>query len=1317
MTSAPNIAYPGLLLLLLLISACLPNLIAAQQQQQQQNYQNNQHLLPTIRYDDIGHLGFAGNYAGISAYVDTRQFESLDPTLSSLVLETNNTFGLVASADAPILASCATLGNLVVGGSFTALNNTPFNHIALYNSSSGTLQSLGQGLDGAVQSLLCTDDILYVGGDFTAPVGTSNNTAFGGHVAAYYFANMSWSPLPWQGLNGPVYTITRHPSNGNVFFGGRFDATSDGHYFNPNSSQPVSMNSPTQVSSGNGALSGNGTDPNSIACGVNQSNPWYLQDGVPGYWEATFGYPVQPSLFRISNLHSQNKGAKTFSIIALGSNEYFELSYVDPTTHQTVICSEACTLSNDTNLQWQDFTVLNSLKTSGVRINIDDWYGSGGGLSGVQIFQSDIGVHPHLNSGNSQCGSNATTTGSTTNITGDWEEKYVYGTYQNFLTATFPSSDLATSNASVTYSPYIPAQGQYTVYATTPGCVGSSTCNQRTQVELLMQFTPGIVTTQILDQAITEDKTTLVYNGLISASTGTFQPTITLRAASNATAPSDDTVSIVADSFQFVRNGTNATLVSILEYSPQNYSQAIQPAWRPLAQQLPAGATVRSIDPSAAQTLYIAGDFSSPNNTYRSIISYNYQAGRLEPLHDIGVNGTVAAVAVSGNSLYVGGTFNSTAAGSTEALNNVARYDLSTGAWARLMQGVNGPVGNIVLENNATITFSGNFSSMVPDTAAAGNAVWDTVSQRWTDRKAFVAGSIVSVSSLNASSTAWAGQIRAAQTYRADAAATMDTQQAWTPYLFDSEAIVNTGVFWHNTTGGGNRTVMIVGGRFQTLSNLAMYQDGTWKSIGNLQGDIRALAIIHDVLYIGGVFNGSLGNSQPKNFAAYDLNTQSVQDTAGVYGINGAPGTVSVIRPQPDGQALYVGGDFENAGSLSCAAVCKLDTNTRQWNQVSTGTRVSGQVADMVVTNSQVVVVGNLTVDGAQTHAASMQTSDTTWKVMSDTSPTTAVLDGPNNQAILAGNNGTLGTWDGQTFTSLNSHLGSDSTIRQMLFMPITSSPSNARYPPDSESMLLAVGHLHLPDNRNASAALFDGSTWYPYVLSSQKDGASGQLQQVFHEANCCTASTIIHHLPVPAVILISIAISLGIIFLLVGAGLMALFWKRRNGPPDSPEPMPPYMSERGNGLASMLDTAQAGTMGAGAAAAIAGASAPSSSGPHASTAAADTNEATGTTGAVQNAGAADAGAVGTGTGFAALMAAAAAARHDEPISEDNPRLFHARYPFEAKEHGELDLQAGDHVVVTDVSDNVWWMGYIDDGKGNPVWGLFPSNYVAEPQR
>lgn len=80
-----------------------------------------------------------------------------------------------------------------------------------------------------------------------------------------------------------------------------------------------------------------------------------------------------------------NSNLLLYSVLALGLNEYFNLSYVDPVTQQTITCSEDCTLSNAT---YQDFTVLNPLSSNGVRININSWFGSGGGLGYVQIFQS-----------------------------------------------------------------------------------------------------------------------------------------------------------------------------------------------------------------------------------------------------------------------------------------------------------------------------------------------------------------------------------------------------------------------------------------------------------------------------------------------------------------------------------------------------------------------------------------------------------------------------------------------------------------------------------------------------------------------------------------------------------------------------------------------------------------------------------------------------------------------------------------------------------------------------------------------------------------
>lgn len=56
------------------------------------------------------------------------------------------------------------------------------------------------------------------------------------------------------------------------------------------------------------------SDPNSIVCPNKVSpesttgQPWYLQDGVPGYWDANFANPVQPTVFRLSNTQT-DRGA------------------------------------------------------------------------------------------------------------------------------------------------------------------------------------------------------------------------------------------------------------------------------------------------------------------------------------------------------------------------------------------------------------------------------------------------------------------------------------------------------------------------------------------------------------------------------------------------------------------------------------------------------------------------------------------------------------------------------------------------------------------------------------------------------------------------------------------------------------------------------------------------------------------------------------------------------------------------------------------------------------------------------------------------
>ncbi|KAI9323395.1 cortical protein marker for cell polarity-domain-containing protein [Dichotomocladium elegans] len=1276
--------------------------------------------LPTIRNDAVGQLGFAGDYAGISQYKDTRQFESINTNSSSpvvvgsIVMQKDGTFELVASADGDITATCVDANNNVyLGGSFNQLNNTPFNYITRFDPVSSTLFSLGQGLDGPVEALLCDNDVVYVGGDFVAPIGVANTTfaSYTGHAAIWFQSNNSWGPVPWSGFNGPVYTITRNPATNTILFGGRFDSTGDGVYYNPNSSQAMNMGAPTAVSAGNSALSGKNSDPGSIVCQNNgsENEPWLLQDGVPGYWDAEFGYNIQPSLFRISNAHIDGRGTNTFSIIALGSNEYFTLSYIDPTTQQTVTCTTDCVLSNDTSIAYQDFTVVDPIPAHGIRIQIDTWYGLGGGLSNVQIFQSDIGIHPQSTTTNTAC---ASTPGPITTTTGTWQEQFVYGIYQDFLTSTFPASELATSDASVTYHPYIPVPGVYNVYATTPGCVGSSSCDQRTQVDLILQMSPGITSTVTVSQTSSEDTITLIYTGFIAATTSAFRPTIVLKPSTAANATSD-IVTIVADSFQFIRNGTNATLTSILEYSPQNFTQNIKPAWHPLAEQLMVGSTVRSIDASSGVALYIGGQFSSVDGTYRNVVSFDYNIGRMVPLASSTINGTVYHVALVDSALYVGGAFNDSAAGS---MNNIVEYDLATASWAPLGMGADGPVTKIFpTDDNTTITISGNFTHIRTQNSSSlrvGNAVWSKSDKQWTDRTSLVVGTVTANISTSTSIQILAGRLLGAQTYRADGASSFNRNNVLA-YHFgnDMNIKINSGVFWHNTTNGQNTTVVIIGGRFNTTSvnikSLGLYQEDVWTNLGNLDGEVKSLVLIGNILYIGGQFTGTIGQTaRSVSFAIYDLSSGMSRDVGNVYGPGGIPGTINTVRAQPDGTAIYIGGNFSSVGSLSCPSVCKLNTQTNQWNAVALG--ISGEVYDLAVNNDQIIAVGDISVGSTRTAVARMDTQGNTWTAMSmgSTGIPTAVLSGLNQEAVVAGRNETssfLATWDGSQFSSLTTDLGASSYIRQLAFMPIASSPSHSRYPADSDFMLLAAGHLSLQKYGNVSAALYDGSQWFPFALSTKLDGTPGQLSQIFYESGCCIAVDIIHHLPVPAVILISIAVSLGIIFVVVGSGLIVLFAKRRMNEPDIPEDMPPYVpgQNRPSSFAAMLDTAQAKTLGEAALAAIAGAAA----GERASNTAGPSKKPVET----------QSGNVGKNTTFAALLATAAAnSQSDAPPSDEAPRLYLARYPFEAKEYGELAFDANDPIVVTDASDNVWWMGYKDDGSGKPVSGLFPSNYVME---
>ncbi|KAI8997104.1 cortical protein marker for cell polarity-domain-containing protein [Pilobolus umbonatus] len=1285
--------------------------------------------VPTLSIETVGQLGFIGNYAGISVYRDPLQFESIGSSEQSnqtvaMIRDNDHLFKLFSTINGYIDHSCQLdKTTVILAGSFDTINNEKYNNIAQLNTETMQLSPLNQGLDGPVRSLYCINNNVYVGGDFMSPVDDPRND-FTGHVALW---NNAWIPLPWKGFNGPVYSII-NKSHESILFGGQFDSTGDGLYFNKNTSQSINLSLAT-ISGGNTALMGNNTNPSTVICG---KSPWLLQDSVPGYWEAQFTSSFQPSIFRLSNAHSDNRNTNSFNIISLGSNQYFELSYIDPFTKEIVTCSRTCYMSNDPTVLYQDYTVLSPISTSALRINIDTWYGNGGGLSSVQIFRSDVSLQPSSTS-NMEPSTCDNSPSSTVSTTGEWTTRYSYGAYQDFLVSSFPVSELPTTNVSVIYKPHISTQGDYEVYITTPGCVGTGTCNERTALLLDVEVAPKIKFTYSLDQRVSSDERILIYNGSVSASSSLFNPSITMRLSPNSPAPSSGYITVIASSAEFVKNSKTSSLSSILEYFPSNNT------WVSLTDQLPIGSTVRSMQ-FKDNTLYIGGQFKAPNGFYSNIVSF--KQGGLQPLADSGLNGNVHSLFLKDSYILVGGNFTNTVKGTQNGMKNIAVYNTGINSWSPINEGVDGQVDHIFTTPDNTIHISGAFTTLSGDgTSVYNNIMVNSALNAWINTKELVIGPVTSVISIKDNNLLYMGKIKNAQSYRAkNASAIIDNQVILSSLVtdIDPSAVVTAGLFWKNTTSNNEFTTILAGSfKFNKDKNIthhiAIGSKGEWRGLmDDAAGTIDTLAIVQGKLFIGGKFTGTVNNIKTNSFAIYDLENDVFMNVAGLFDANQNPGHVRVIKESPNGKYVYVAGNFSYAGLLNCNSICALSTDIRQWTSITQ--ELQGTITDMEVEGSDIILIGELSVNNQKTYSTVLKNTEGVWSTerLDDIPgiPSTLLRQG-SGEYLISGESGNelfIGTWNKEQFTPLETNLGSSSFIRQLKFMPITESPSISRYPRNTNTMLMAVGHLDLPVYGNSSAALFDGSVWYPFLLAASSSGGSGSINQLFTSSDCCTADSIKRYLSVPAVILISIAISLSIIFLTVAIAYLFIFFKRRNSVHNyATEPMTEWKPHhRQSSLAAMLDE----VAGAGMAVGLAGSSA--AAGMSNSKSDLTLGYSTGVNGGTRIKTSMDisdrpshrnrnsshfSGPILNNTTVPFSILVANALKKDDPtfpVSSEHPSVFYAKYPFEAKEFGELALDANVPIVVTDTSDDVWWMGYIDDGSGNPISGLFPSNYVTK---
>lgn len=1170
---------------------------------------------------DLGQVGIAGDFTGISLYEYEGQSESPFNASGSeglLARLPNGVLASIVQADASIQSMCSFVVNgsaqgVILAGNFTSLNDAGSTGIALFNPNTTEVTSL-PGLQGSVNAVLCDDDTVYVGGNF---MGIDNSTN-----AVSYVAGSGFKALPFAGFNGPVSSIAR-ASDGHIIFGGSFTGLGNTSTPTTPDEQVINLSSANISATGSSTTSGF-SDPSNIICktgGVDASgDTWLLADDTAGSWTASMGFGYRPTKLRLYNTHQDGRGTKTWRFTAMPINGIMNFTYIDPSTNQNLTCTSTCPLSSNTSVTYQDFHFVNVIGMNGFRIDISDWYGSGGGLDGIELFQDDIFSYAINDFNEPSCASISTASNST--ATGPWSISPSLDSSSEYLTASL-TSPITTDSASVVFYPDIRESGYYTVNVYTPGCLQDSTCDTRGQVLLTGTMSPTRGTNGTINVSLFQtnnfDKYDPVYYGYVDATSTSSRPAVTLTPVSGQ---SLQTQTVVAQKVGFVIYNTTSGLNGLFEYDPSvtTYTTADfqSSVFDSLGMNFTTASLVNALTTSGDVT-YIGGNFSTTSAS--NIVSVNSQSSTVQSLAN-GLDGPVYSIYANNNSLFVGGSFNSVQDNSATGLANIAVYDISTSAWTAVGAGVNGPVSAVVpLTMNISsttpevvISFTGNFSTLNAfDSNAAlsadGFGVWVPSQSNWLRNLdgavEYLDGKLTtSVLDVIGSDPLYAGSVASAQLAAVDAASLASTGNSQNPFALDEYAreiqpsnvsaalpaqdLLNndsaSGVFAGAFLNSNALNLTVLAGHFSatasngsTVHNVAIV-NGANSSVSGFASGVSqdstfvTAAIQGTTLFVGGNVSGSVNGDSVRGLVAFDLQTNDygTQPPA----LDGANSTVSAIAVRPDSGDVYVGGSFNSAGSLGCPTVCLYSTSGSQWNRP--GSNLDGDINTLVwVTNKELVGGGNLTVNGsATTYLVTYTAGAQTW----DSYPGADVLPGPvdivnaassdGKQIWVAGTatNGSayLMKYDGSNWKSAGQPFGAGTDIQSLQIFSLTGDGHGSTDLMESKMSLVLTGRIVIPGFGTASAAVFNGTGLTPFALTTHSNNKAGTISKIFTEKTNFFGGENSGGLPIYAIVLIGLAIALALTLLIVAAGMaMDRIRKKREGY----VPAPTSTFDRGSGM------------------------------------------------------------------------------------------------------------------------------------------------------
>ncbi|MCX6388641.1 MAG: hypothetical protein NTX07_07930, partial [Solirubrobacterales bacterium] len=492
------------------------------------------------------------------------------------------------------------------------------------------------------------------------------------------------------------------------------------------------------------------------------------------------------------------------------------------------------------------------------------------------------------------------------------------------------------------------------------------------------------------------------------------------------------------------------------------------------------GGTVEAAAPDGSGGYYIGGSFTTVDGTTRNRAAHIKSDGSLDANWNPNVSGAVYAIAVSGSSVYLGGSFTGANSinGSTTR-NCAAKVDTTNGtvdsSWN---PNVNGRVSTIAVDGsnvylgglfNAANSINGNitrnYAAKVDTTNGTVNGTWNpnlnssVTTIAVSGSSVYLGGSFSGANSINGNVT---------RNYAAKVDTTNGTVDGtWNPNVsggyVKTISVLGSNVYLGGTFYGANsingNTTRNYAAKVDTTNGTV---DGTWNP--NVNETVYVIMASGSNVYLGGSFTQA-GGFIRNNAAAFDSTGQLTSWNPNVGNSPLLIASMSAVYAiAVSGSSVYLGGRFNGAtainGNVTRNYAAKVDTTNgtvdSSWNPNVGGT-VPGFGPGDPISVRAIAVSGSSVFLGGTFNGANSINGTTTRNYAAKVDTTNGTVDGtwnpnPNgkvNSIAVSGPNAFLG---GQ----FNFQLG-DTSVKNAAKVDMTSGTVDSSWDPNPNSRLNAI--------------------------------------------------------------------------------------------------------------------------------------------------------------------------------------------------------------------------------------------------------------------